>query len=50
MTNPLERGLRSPESPPIVTCPYCGGKKTVTENGKTVPCRPCNGTGGVRDR
>lgn len=46
MGNPFERAPGQPEKPRIVTCPHCGGKGE-DKDGKT--CRPCDGTGKVRD-
>jgi hypothetical protein len=44
MGNPLEKPPGQPEKPRLVICPHCGGKR------KGKDCKPCNGTGKVRDK
>lgn len=46
MGNPFEKAPGQPEKPRLRICPYCNGK-LKDKDGKT--CKPCNGTGKIRD-
>lgn len=47
MRNPFEKPPGQSENPRLVKCPHCGGKRK-DKDGKS--CKPCNGTGKVRDK
>lgn len=46
--NPFEQGPERDKEKGVATCPTCGGSGEVTENGKTVKCKRCNGSGQIR--